>query len=265
MIEVLSLGAGVQSTTVLLMSLEGELPPLDWVVFADTGWEPQAVYKHLEWLKTLTTVHVVSNGNIRHKELSATTKDGESARTTMPYFLSDGQREEGRLRRKCTSEYKIVPIERFIRITVLGLAHGQAAPKTKVIRQWYGISLDEMQRMAKDPNKFTSNYYPLVEQRMTRENCIAWLERYGLQDVPRSACIGCPFKHNQEWRKLRDDSPVEWQDAIAFDAAMRLRGGTDRPRFIHRQCVPLDEAVIDRDSPGQLLLWQDECTGMCGV
>lgn len=40
-LKVLSLGAGVQSTTVLLMSWAGELPPLDCAIFADTGWEPQ--------------------------------------------------------------------------------------------------------------------------------------------------------------------------------------------------------------------------------
>src|SRR5262249_27028991 len=51
MIRVLSLGAGVQSTTVLLMSCKGVLPKLDAAVFADTQWEPQAVYKHLAWLE----------------------------------------------------------------------------------------------------------------------------------------------------------------------------------------------------------------------
>ena len=49
-LRVLSLGAGVQSTTVLLMSLAGDLPPLDAAIFADTGSEPDAVYAHLEWL-----------------------------------------------------------------------------------------------------------------------------------------------------------------------------------------------------------------------
>ena len=50
-IKVLSLGAGVRSSTVLLMSYHGELPLLDAAIFADTQWEPKAVYEHLEWLK----------------------------------------------------------------------------------------------------------------------------------------------------------------------------------------------------------------------
>ena len=47
-LRLLSLGAGVQSTTLLLMSLCGELPKLDAAIFADTGWEPARVYEHLE-------------------------------------------------------------------------------------------------------------------------------------------------------------------------------------------------------------------------
>lgn len=266
MIQALSLGAGVQSTTVLLMSLEGELPSLDYVIFADTGWEPKAVYDHLEWLKTLTTIHVVSDGNIRHNEVTGQlrgTKANGSHWTTMPFFTAtdDGN---GMVRRQCTGQFKIKPIERFIRREVLGLAHGQRGPKEPTIRQWYGISMDEMKRMAKDPNKFTVNYYPLIEKRMTRTSCIAWLEKRGVT-APRSACIGCPFKHNQEWRKLRDGSPDEWQDAVEFDKAIRKCGGTRGDMFLHADRVPLDEARIDRDSPGQLMLWQDECTGMCGV
>ena len=46
MLKILSLGAGVQSTTVALMSAYGEIEKLDACVFADTGWEPQPVYKH---------------------------------------------------------------------------------------------------------------------------------------------------------------------------------------------------------------------------
>ena len=47
MLNILSLGAGVQSSTVFLMSCRGMLPKLDAAIFADTQWEPKAVY---EWL-----------------------------------------------------------------------------------------------------------------------------------------------------------------------------------------------------------------------
>lgn len=47
MLKVLSLGAGVQCTALLLMSVKGEIERLDWANFADTGWEPAADYAHL--------------------------------------------------------------------------------------------------------------------------------------------------------------------------------------------------------------------------
>jgi hypothetical protein len=43
-LRVLSLGAGVQSSTVLFKMLEGEIPMADVSIFADTGNEPKAVY-----------------------------------------------------------------------------------------------------------------------------------------------------------------------------------------------------------------------------
>jgi len=213
---------------------------------------------------------VVSNGNIRHNEATGElrgTKANGKHWLTMPYFTRSGDGSEGMVRRQCTGQFKIKPIERFIRRTVLGLAPRQRAPKVPIIRQWYGISLDEHQRMAKNPNKFTVNYYPLIERRMTRRHCIDWLAKRGIT-APRSACIACPFKHNDEWRKLRDTSPEEWQDAVAFDKAIRKCGGMRGDMFVHADRVPLDEVDLKTDvDRGQMTLdfWQDECTGMCGV
>jgi hypothetical protein len=47
--RILNLGAGVQSTTLFLMLIDGDLPPVDYAIFADTGDEPQDVYQHLEF------------------------------------------------------------------------------------------------------------------------------------------------------------------------------------------------------------------------
>ena len=52
MMRILSLGAGVQSSTLALMIAHGELPPVTAAVFADTQWEPRKVYEWLDWLET---------------------------------------------------------------------------------------------------------------------------------------------------------------------------------------------------------------------
>lgn len=69
-LRMLSLGAGVQSTTLALMAAHGEIGPMpDCAIFADTGWEPKAVYEHLAWLRSPNIlpfpVHIVSASNLR--------------------------------------------------------------------------------------------------------------------------------------------------------------------------------------------------------
>jgi hypothetical protein len=46
-LRLLSLGAGVQSLTVLLLACEGKIPKFDHALLADTGWEPRAVHVQL--------------------------------------------------------------------------------------------------------------------------------------------------------------------------------------------------------------------------
>lgn len=67
--RVLSLGAGVQSTTLALMAAHGHFRPVDCAIFADTSWEPAAVYEHLNVLTFL--VHIVSAGNPHENLLNA--------------------------------------------------------------------------------------------------------------------------------------------------------------------------------------------------
>jgi hypothetical protein len=268
LIEVLNLGAGVQSTTVLMMSLEGELPPLDYAVFADTGWEPRAVYEHLKWLQAKTPIHIVRQGNIKEDALKSQirgVKSKDSRWASMPYYILGPDGSKGMIRRQCTYEYKIRPIDKFIRRTVLGLQPRQRAPQEPTIRQWYGISTDESRRMAKNPNKFTVNYYPLIEKRMSRQSCLAWLHDRGIS-APRSACCGCPFRHNREWIDLRDNDPEAFQDAIEFDRAVRNCGGMRGHVFLHADRIPLEDVtLVSAADSGQLSLWDDECAGMCGV
>ena len=51
-LKILSLGAGVQSSTMALMADAGEFGDKpDAAIFADTGWEPKPVLDHLNYLK----------------------------------------------------------------------------------------------------------------------------------------------------------------------------------------------------------------------
>jgi hypothetical protein len=260
------------------MAAHGEITPMPrCAVFADTGWEPKAVYDWLEWLKGSLPfpVHTVSAGNIRSDQVNARMRGYAEAGerwASLPYFtLADGAKdaksERGMVRRQCTNEYKIEPIERFLRTEILRLKPRQRAPKEPVITQWRGISADEAQRMKPSREMWYEVRYPLaMEKNMTRGDCLAWMEKRLYPKPPRSACIGCPFHSDQEWLAMRKDRPAEFAEAVEFDAAIRKAGGTRGDTFLHSTCKPLGEIDFEhRVTGGHADLWGEECEGMCGV
>ena len=86
-INVISLGAGKQSTYMLLNALAGEYGDApDFAIFSDTGCEPDFVYSYIEWLtdyvKTTYNFDIitVSNGNLIDDVISYV--DGNADRAT---------------------------------------------------------------------------------------------------------------------------------------------------------------------------------------
>lgn len=257
--NIISLGAGVQSTTMLLMAMHGEIEPMpDCAIFADTGWEPQAVYDHLAWLEKVVhpfPIHQVVVGNIRDDMMAAASGE-HGAYVSAPLYLlgSDGKKHMGR--RSCTREYKLSPLRKAIRIL---------SPGRTVTNLWIGISLDEVERMKDSPVRYIRNRWPLIEQRITRGDCLAWMEKRGYPRPPRSACIGCPLRSNAEWSDLRAVSD-EWADAVHVDHAIRKSQRLDGEAFLHRSFQPLDMVDLRTEQEkGQLDLWGNECEGMCGL
>lgn len=270
-LRALSLGAGVQSTTLALMAAHGAVGPMpDCAIFADTGWEPRAVYEHLDWLMSPNVlpfpVFIVGLANMRDNLLAA----GRGERwASIPAFARSVDRRGnvsiGMIRRQCTGDYKIEPIRRKVRELVQ--LTRKRSPTFAVAEQWIGISFDEMVRMKPSREAWQRNRWPLIEERMTRRDCLAWLRVRGYPEPPKSACIGCPFHDNSRWRAMRDHDQEAWRDAIDVDRAIRtgIRGSRGEV-YLHRSGVPLEEADLSTLADhGQLDLWPNECEGMCGV
>ena len=266
-LRVLSLGAGVQSTTLLLMMLHDEIPRADHVIFADTGWEPKKVYEHLENLKVLMEkakmpFHMVAKGNIRQDFLA------ESKRyASMPLHMTGEDGKKGMVRRQCTAEYKLGPLMKKQR-ELAGLKSGQRCKEHRITTV-IGISLDESQRMRDPMFSWIVNDYPLIDKRITRQDCLDWCADKGYALPPRSACIGCPFKNADEWRALKE-VPDEWADAVEFDEALRsLPHLVARYRgtpYLHSSRVELRNAdTRTNEERGIMTLFNQECEGMCGV
>lgn len=278
--QILSFGAGVQSTTLLLMSCKGILPKLDFCIFADTGWEPDEVYTHLDWCEKYAADHGikvvrVTEGNIREDfSTKFTARNGGGRFASIPLYVIQEDGKKGMIRRQCTREYKIQPIERYLRREIMGLKPRQRAPKEVVMHQWMGISWDEIQRAKASMDKWKLHVFPFINlpeeyfpKPIRRHQCIEWLEEnYPDIHVPRSACIGCPYHSNEEWRRIKEN-PKEWADVVDFDRTIRQGTNMTGEAFLHRSCKPLEEVDLrsDVDKGQGVFGWNDECDGMCGV
>lgn len=261
-LRVISLGAGVQSTTMALMAAHGEIGPMpDCAIFADTQDEGEATYNHLRWLASGNVlpypVYDVSRGRLIDRMLAG---DDEAR---IPFFVGAG----GLSKRQCTRNYKLRPIRQKIR-ELLGCP-GRAYVAPNAVEQWIGITTDEAWRLKPSGFRFIVNRHPLIEKNMNRNDCERWLDRNGYPIPPKSSCIYCPYKSNAQWRDLRNSAPKEWLRACELDAALRTPDQVARFRgelYMHRDCVPLaDVDLSTAEERGQLNMFLNECEGMCGV
>ncbi len=269
----LSLGAGVQSTVLALMADRGEydLPKPDIAIFADTGWEPPSVYEHLDWLSEQLSFEVVrvQAGNIKENILNGTSPDGNNY-LGIPAYLINADGTHSLAARQCTSKYKVRPINRYLR-NRLGFTPGRRAPKHIQVEIWMGISADEVIRMKESREEWATNRYPLIELGFSRAQLLDWFTKnYPGRYLPRSSCIGCPYRSNEEWKWLKMNAPNAFEDAVSVDRALReiplVRNAITRKgaAFLHRSRVPLAKVDFD-DTDDYDIMMASECEGLCGI
>jgi hypothetical protein len=250
--KIISLGAGVQSTTLALLAHHGEIEPPDYAVFADTGWEPKAVYKHLNWLEKHLSFPVVgvSAGNLKDNLLGKTKGKRIAA---VPLFTANG----GMGLRQCTYEHKIRPIQKFCK---------PFSSKGNPVISQIGISTDEWARMKPSRVKYMENTWPLIDLEMSRNDCMVWLKDKGYVVPPKSACLGCPYHNDAQWREIKTEYPEEFEETCKVDEAIRVDDKFKFKRYMHRSLKSLrDVDFRTMEEMGQLNFFTDECEGMCGV
>ena len=271
---ILSLGAGVQSSTLALMAAAGEITPIpDAAIFADTQAEPKSVYDWLYWLEKQLPfpVYRVTKGDmtaemLRIRSRKKEPEEGNWAKSLIPAYVKNRDGSKGIMQRVCTYDYKIVQIEKKAR----ELANIKRGEKGIKVIQWIGISLDEAHRMKPARRPWIKHKWPLIDAGMRRSDCLMWMEKHGYPKPPRSACIYCPFHSDYEWKRLKQEEPEEWDKAVKFEKDLQdvkektynLKGRL----YLHKSLVNLD--CVDLSTPeenGQLDLFGNECAGICGV
>jgi len=209
--RVLAWGRGIPSTVLAVMSARGEIEHLDAVIHCDPGWEHTLTYDvgdhYSTWLqKRGLHVEVLSTGDIR--------REGAKEHIHIPFWVPTG----GQLQRQCTRNFKIRPQRRRIREMMGCPSDRPPHPKPRSVEQWIGFTIEEFHRMKPSGVQYIVNRWPLIEHRMSREDCIDYLTGLGLPLPPPSSCVGCPYKDAARWMATTAD---ELDQAVEFDEANR--------------------------------------------
>jgi len=260
-IDVLSLGAGVQSSTLAHLYERGHLHPMpNFAVFADTQREPKAVYDHLNLIKKTITQFPI---------YTATKGDLGEYPNKIPFFLKREGERRGMGWRQCTSEFKINVVHKEIR-RVIGLAPRQRW--NTHVNMILGITTDEATRRRLAPEKWKTNTYPLINQlKMSRQDCLDFLSKNRLPIPPKSSCYFCPYKSDKQWVEMRESEPEDFKRAVEYDYWMRKHGRNHKGErtenvYIHTSCTPLDKVVFNPKVKRVSESLEDACDGlMCGI
>jgi len=273
----LSLGAGAQSSALLVCSALGlyDCPKATVAIFADTGDEPAWVYEQVDRLRAWAAPHGIRVDTVTAGCISADVVDrhkgGRTQFAAIPAFTMGRDGRPAILRRQCTREYKIEPIERHVR-GLLGFVKRQRIPPATALGL-IGISREEAQRMKPARTPWMVHAWPLVDAGLRRLDCVRILADAGLPEPQKSACVFCPFHSDAYWSMLKTDHPIEFERAAALDDAIRdmSKSGIKGKVFLHRQLIPLrlvDFEAMARERDKQQSLdfnFGNECHGVCGV
>jgi len=248
-LTILSLGWGVQSFTLAAMVAIGELPPIDYAIHADTGWERSETYvfakRWTPWLKE----HGVNVIDIHDKlQLQKMFIDKPDVSLfdrwnglLLPAFTTwlNGK-SSGMLRRQCTNHWKIQPMRRWISVE---LQRRGLSKSPGIVEQWIGFTLDEAHRAKPNDVRYIINRYPYLEmfpQMYTRQMCIGWLRDHDLEVPVKSACIICPYHNFWAWRDIQLADNGDWQRAIDVDRAIRDKR-LNYKCYLCSDCRPLED------------------------
>lgn len=256
-LNVISFGAGKQSSYMLLRSLEGffDFKP-DFAVFADTGCEPKETYTYLHWIKDYVKnkynfdIVIVKYSNLVEDTIDYI--DGKIKRgSAIPFFVES---TGAPINRQCTLDYKINPVKR----------HLQKVREKMQVNLWMGISLDEIERMKKSRVKYITHYFPLIEKRITIDSIKQWFKENDLYEPMKSSCLICPFHSHNYWVNFKKNFPDEFQTAVEFDRKIRQLPKMKSKTFLYRGCIPLDKVDFTQ-VPTLFPELIEECYGLCGL
>jgi hypothetical protein len=257
----MSFGGGVQSTAMLVLAAQGKID-YRTAFFCNVG-EDSENPATLEYVRDHSLPFANTHG-IEFVELRRTLRSG-SPETVMGRILSPTKSVGIPVRmndsgapgtRQCTQDFKIKVVAKELR--------RRGATKDNPAMVALGISLDEFHRARTSSGMdYELLDYPLIDMRITRQDCINIINDAGLPTPPKSSCFFCPFHTKAAWREQARSEPELFLRSVELERFINERQtalGKDKV-WLSSALKPLDEAFGD---DGQLSMFEDATCDIAG-
>lgn len=207
---IVSYGGGTNSTAMLIEMKNKGINP-DLIIFSDTGGERPHTYKMLEIMNTWL-IAVGFPKLITVKTVNTTLEEMCLKNKCLPSIAYGGFKT-------CSQRFKIEPSDKYLNNWEPAKAVWKAGHKiTKAI----GFDADEPQRAKEYGNKKFTQWFPLIDWDMGRDECIETIVKEGLTLPEKSSCFFCPNMRQSEVRELNFKYPDLANRAIAMEENAEL-------------------------------------------
>ena len=205
MIKTANFGCGVDSVAGLL---KYGPESYDEIIFADTGSENPETYQYLQWL-------------IKDKKWPITIVKNHYGKTLYDYYY-DKETYPTPVFRDCTAKFKIRPLRKYLRIK-----YG----KKETFFSDIFIDHSEFHRMKTSDVKYQVLNYPLVNDKINREQCIEIIKNAGFPIPIKSGCFMCPFTKTKNWAKLKLNHPDLFQKTMELEKRGMYKDGIKKSKI----------------------------------
>ena len=213
MIKIASFGCGVDSVAMLLLSKDQGIK-YDEIIFADTLDELPSTYQYMDYFEKKSGFEI--------------TKVKSKHGSLYDYFFK-GKSQSSKFHHWCSDKFKIQPIRKYLR---------EKYGKKETFEMNIFIDYSEFHRMRESDRKYIKNKYPLVEQKLTRDELKEIIKSKGYLLPQKSGCYHCCFTTKKGWIKLRNNEPELWEktkdlenNSNTKESLIKLKGKDSKTLF----------------------------------
>jgi len=241
--RILSFGAGVQTTALAILAVQGKVK-IDMAIFADTGCERPETY----WYMNNYTKPMLASAGIPF--LVVKNEQGYYQPDMLGWLWRRKRIPSVVPPRECTQAYKLQPIKKAVGLD---------------INMLIGFSTDEFERSQRPQGtKWTQSTYPLIDMGLTASDCQCIISDYGWPVPLKSSCYICPFQTPFEWQWLKTNHSDLFQKALELEENYHSRQPQNRNSHGLYRGLPLRHIAEGQQYSMGLTLETSCWSGVCG-